>query len=61
MMFDDDLLNDWIAYETFRIVSDDFQQCPACEIGILNPTGSEDARRLACDVCDEVFELADDG
>ena len=29
-------------------------------MGILLPTGSEDAQRLVCDVCDEVFVIADD-
>jgi hypothetical protein len=33
MMPDDDLRRDWIAHETFRILSDDYQQCPACEPG----------------------------
>ena len=40
-MHDDDLPHDWIAYEAFRIVSDDYHQCSACEIGILNRVDSE--------------------
>jgi hypothetical protein len=56
-MFDDDLLHDWIAHETFRIVSDDYHQCPACEIGILNRVDSEPNTELVCDVCDAVFRV----
>ncbi len=60
MMFDDDLLHDWIAYETFRIVSDDYHQCPSCQIGILNRVDSEPNTELVCDVCNAVFRVQDD-
>lgn len=50
-MFDDDLPHDWIAYETFRIISDDYHQCPE-EIGILNRVNSEPNTEAVCDVCD---------
>lgn len=59
-MFDDDPLDDWIEFETFRILSDDYERCPKCEIGILIPVDSEPNTELVCDVCDAEFRVQDD-
>jgi len=59
-MHDDDLLNDWIAYETFRIISDEYHQCPVCDIGILNRVDSEPDAELVCDVCDATYRVGDE-
>ena len=53
-------MHDWMACETFRIVSDDYHQCPECEIGILNRVDSEPDAELVCDVCDATFRVQDD-
>lgn len=56
-MFDDDPLDDWIEFETFRILSDDYEQCPACNIGILIPVESETHTEFVCDICDATFRV----
>ena len=63
-MFDDDPLDDWIEFETFRILSDDYEQCPSCEIGILlhlDTDESETSERYLCDTCGEEFVVKDTG
>ena len=50
-------MHDWIAHEAFRIISDEFHQCPECEIGILNRVDSEPVTELVCDVCDAEFRV----
>ena len=57
MMFDGEPLGEWLEFETFRILSDDYQQCPACEIGILIPVDSEPNAELLCDICDAIFKI----
>lgn len=59
-MFDDEPLEDWIEFETFRILAEDYEQCPACNIGILIPVDSDPNTELVCDVCDAAFEMKSD-
>ncbi len=47
-MLEDDPLEEWIEFETFRILSDDYEQCPACEIGILIPVDCEQSEAFQC-------------
>ena len=51
----DDLASDWLHHEAFRMFSDDYQECPACGIGILNQVETETRLELWCDVCDAHF------
>ena len=55
-------MNDCLEYEAMVFALGGDIACPECGMGILIPveTPPEDAQRLVCDVCDEVFELADD-
>lgn len=56
-------MNDWIEYEAIIYALGGEVACPDCGMGLLIPisTGDaqEDAQRLVCDVCDEVFVLTD--
>ena len=48
----DDLINDWLEHESFRMFSDEYQECPSCEMGILNSVTTESGPELWCDLCD---------
>lgn len=56
-------MNDWIEYEAIIYALGGEVACPDCGMGLLIPIGTEDAQeatqRLVCDVCDEVFVVAD--
>ena len=57
-MFEDyDPLEEWMEFETFRILSEDYEPCPACEVGILIPVDSEPDTELVCDICDAIFKI----
>ena len=55
------MMDDCIDYEAMIFALGGDNECPECGMGILIPTGSEDAQRLVCDLCDEVFVVDDDG
>ncbi|MGY8749815.1 MAG: hypothetical protein ACKVHR_17365 [Pirellulales bacterium] len=57
-----DMFDEFLEYEAMTFALGGDLECPDCEMGILIPVQppSEDAQRLVCDVCDEVFELADE-
>ena len=48
----DDLASDWFHQEAFRMMSGDYEQCPACSMGILNSVATESGPELWCDLCD---------
>ena len=54
-------MEEWLDYEAMTFALGGDLECPDCGMGYLIPvqTPSEDARRLVCDVCDEVFEVTD--
>ena len=52
-------MNDWIEYEAIIYALGGEVACPECGIGILIPCGEGEAQTLVCDVCDEVFVVAD--
>ena len=54
-------MDDWIDYEAMVFALGGDIACPECGMGILIPTDSEDAQRLLCDVCSELFVVDDDG
>ena len=56
------MFDEFFEYEAMTFALGGDLECPDCGMGYLIPvqTPSEDAQRLVCDVCDEVFELADD-
>ena len=51
----DDLTSDWLQHEVFRMFSEDYQDCPACCMGILNQVVTETRLELWCDICDAHF------
>lgn len=55
-------MDNYLDYEAMTFALGGDLECPDCGMGILIPieTPPEDAQRLVCDVCDEVFELSDD-
>ena len=59
----DDLINDWILYESFFAPEEADYVCPSCEIGVLFrlDTGeSEASERFLCDNYGEVFIVKDE-
>ena len=56
-------MNDWIEYEAIIYALGGDVACPDCGMGLLMPIGTgyaqQDTQRLVCDVCDEVFVVAD--
>ena len=56
------MFDEFLDYEAMTFALGGDLQCPDCGMGYLIPieTPPEDAQRLVCGVCSEVFELADD-
>ena len=53
-------MEEWLDYEAMTFALGGDVACPECGMGILLPICSEEAQRLVCDVCDEVFEVTED-
>lgn len=59
----DELITNWIFYESFFAPDEVEYACPSCEIGILFcvDTGEcEASERLLCETCGEEFVVKDE-
>ena len=59
----DELLNNWIFYESFFAPDEADYFCPSCEIGILfrlDTDESEESKRCLCDTCGEEFVVKEE-
>jgi uncharacterized Zn-finger protein len=55
-------MDNYLNYEAMVFALGGAVVCPDCGMGYLIPieTPPEDAQRVVCDVCSEVFELSDE-
>lgn len=56
------MFDEFLDYEAMTFALGSNLECLHCGVGYLIPieTPPEDAQRLMCDVCSEVFELTDE-